>query len=311
MSKSLEKVDNNSLIVAGVTAAGVILGSILLQKTVLAPAKKKTPQVVLCTGASSGIGKATALKLIQDGHIVYGAARRVDKMQDLVDAGGHALALDVCDEKQIVAAVKKIISEQSRIDVLINNAGYALYGAVEDIPLATARRQFEVNIFGLARMTQEVLPHMRQQSSGTIINVSSMGGKIYTPFGAWYHATKHALEGWSDCLRLELKQFGISVVIMEPGFIATEFGDVMMEPMKESSKGGPYEDAVDKYAKNAEGGSVPMSPPSVIANAMADAVVRKNPPRRYLVGSMARPLVYFRTWFGDAAFDASMLASLK
>ena len=232
-------------------------------------------------------------------------------MKELQDAGGHAIAMDVCDEKQIVAAVSQLIKEQGRIDVLVNNAGYAVYGAVEDISMQDARRQFDVNIFGLARMTQEILPHMRAAKSGTIINVSSMGGKIYTPFGAWYHATKHALEGWSDCLRLELYEFNIKVVILEPGLIDTEFGDVLMKPLLERSKGGAYETTIQKFAKGGAESVRSMSPPSVIANAMADAVVRNNPPRRYLVGAMAKPLVFIRGWLGEGVYDTMMLSSLK
>ncbi|MFO0398801.1 MAG: oxidoreductase, partial [Sphingobacteriia bacterium] len=176
-------------------------------------------QIVFITGASSGIGKETALKLLQEGHTVYGAARRIDKMQALTDAGGYALQMDILQAQQVQAAVDKIIEAEGRIDVLINNAGYAVFGAVEDVSAEDTRRQFDVNLFGLAEVTKQVLPHMRRQKSGRILNISSMGGKLYSPLGAWYHATKHALEGWSDCLRLETKQFGIDVVIIEPGII--------------------------------------------------------------------------------------------
>ena len=127
-------------------------------------------------------------------------------MQDLVESGGHALKMDVTDHNSIVKAVAQVVKEQGRIDVLINNAGYAIYGAVEDRTIEDARRQFEVNLFGLAAIIKEVLPVMRKQQSCKIINITSMGGKIYTPLSAWYHATKHALEGWSDCLRIEVKQ---------------------------------------------------------------------------------------------------------
>jgi NADP-dependent 3-hydroxy acid dehydrogenase YdfG len=159
-------------------------------------------KVILVTGASSGIGKATAQQLIKEGHIVYGAARRIEKMKDLEESGGHAIQMDVIKEQEVKACADRIIKEQGRIDVLVNNAGYAVYGPVENVDLEDARRQFEVNIFGLAAITKEVLPYMREAKSGTIINISSIGGKIYTPLGAWYHATKHALEGWSDCLRI-------------------------------------------------------------------------------------------------------------
>ncbi len=196
-------------------------------------------KVILITGASSGIGKDTALNLIKEGHIVYGAARRISKMKDIVEAGGHSIKMDILSNEDIDRAVDQVISEQNRIDVLVNNAGYGLWGAVETISIDEAKRQFDVNIFGLAYLTKKVIPLMRNQKSGKIINMSSMGGKVYTPFGAWYHATKYALEGWSDCLRIELKDFGIDVILIEPGVIKTEFQDVMMDSTVERSIGTP------------------------------------------------------------------------
>lgn len=270
-------------------------------------------KIVLITGASSGIGKETALRLIEEGHIVYSAARRIEKMQQQVDAGGHALQLDITNEKQITAAVDRIIQEQGKIDVLINNAGYGSYGSVEETPIEDARYQFNVNLFGLAQLTQMVIPHMRKQQSGKIINISSMGGKIYTPLGAWYHATKHALEGWSDCLRLELKQFNIDVVIIEPGAIQTEFGDVMMEPMLERSGDGPYGQIAKSMAKStvetyANGGA---SPASVITNVIMKAIRAKNPKTRYVAGKMAKPVMFMRKYFGDRIFDKAIMSQVK
>lgn len=263
-------------------------------------------QVILITGASSGMGKATALQLLKEGHIVYGAARRVEQMQDIVKAGGYALKLDVTDEAQIVEGVKQIMQEQGRIDVLVNNAGYGLYGAVEDVSIEDARRQFEVNLFGLARITQEVLPHMREKQSGKIINIASMGGKMYTPLGAWYHASKHALEGWSDCLRFELKPFNIRVVVIEPGIIATEFGDVMSEGLMKNSGEGHYAGLTHALAKaTQESYAKPssFSPASVVSNAISSAVAAKNPKTRYRVGQMAKPMVWMRIFLGDRMFD--------
>ena len=193
-------------------------------------------KIILITGASSGIGKATAKRLISEGHIVYGAARRVENMSDLEEMGGHAIRMDITNEAEVTAAVQRIMDENDRFDVLVNNAGYAVYGAVEQIPIDQARRQFEVNLFGLASLTQKIIPIMREQGAGQIINISSVGGKIYSPLGAWYHATKHALEGWSDALRIELAQFGIQVSIIEPGAIVTEFTDVMNEPRYAAGK---------------------------------------------------------------------------
>ncbi len=257
-------------------------------------------KVILITGASSGIGKDTALQLIKEGHTVYGAARRVEKMKDLVEAGGHTLRLDITDPEQVKGAVAKIVEEQGRIDVLFNNAGYAVFGAVETVSMEDARRQFDVNLFGLAQITKEVLPHMRTQGSGTIINTSSMGGKMYTPLGAWYHATKHALEGWSDCLRLELAQFNIDVVLIEPGVIVTEFGDVMYQPMVERAQGTPYEQMGQSVANATmelyeRGGG---SPTSVISHLVSRAVRAKRPKTRYRAGKFAKPMIWIRMYLG-------------
>lgn len=271
-------------------------------------------KVILITGASSGIGKDTALQLLQEGHIVYGTARRVKRMDDIGAAGGHVLSMDVTDSEQIQATVHQIMNEQGRIDVLFNNAGYGLYGAVETVSIEDARQQFEVNLFGLAEVTKAVLPHMRKQKSGTIINTSSMGGKIYTPLGAWYHATKHALEGWSDCLRLELKPFNIDVVIIEPGGIATQFGEVLYQPMIERSQGTPYE-SISKQVANStkemydqEG---QLSSPSVISSLVSKAVNSDKPKTRYVAGKFARPMMFIRKYFGDRIFDKIIMSQLK
>lgn len=275
---------------------------------------KNNKKVILITGASSGIGKTTALTLIKEGYTVYGAARRVDQMQDLVNAGGHALKLDITDDEQISASVDLIFEEQGVIDVLINNAGYGLYGAVEDLSVDDARRQFEVNLFGLAGLTKKVLPIMRKQGFGKIINMSSMGGKVYTPLGAWYHATKHALEGWSDCLRLELKSFNIDVVIIEPGAIATEFGDVLYEPLLKNSGDGAYKTIAHTMAKAVKDSyekKGAASPPSVIANTILRAIQAKKPKTRYVAGKLARPLMFIRKYFGDRVYDKAVMSQVK
>ena len=228
-------------------------------------------KVIIVTGASSGIGKSTALQLIKEGHIVYGAARRVDKMQDLVDTGGQAISMDVTNHLQVRTQINKIIDNEGQIDVLINNAGYAVYGPIEEITYEQAKRQFDVNLFGLAEVTKAVLPTMREQKSGTIVNISSIGGKIYSPLGAWYHATKHALEGWSDCLRLELKSFGIDVVIVEPGAIKTEFDKAMDQQFGNlDSPYGGLKKTMEKVMENAyKPGN--YSEPSVIAKTISKA----------------------------------------
>jgi len=265
-------------------------------------------KVILITGASSGMGKETAKTLIAEGHKVYVAARRIDQMQDLQQAGGIALQLDVTNEENIQQVVDTIIGREGKIDVLFNNAGYAIYGSVEEIPIQEARRQFEVNVFGLASLTQKVIPFMREARSGTIINTSSMGGKMYTPMGAWYHASKHAIEGWSDCLRLELSQFDIHVVILEPGLIATEFGDVMSGPMVARSGSGPYANIVKGVASAA---SMAMSPASVIAKTVSAIVRSRKPKTRYRVGSLAKPMVWMRVNLGDRLFDKIIMSQVN
>jgi short-subunit dehydrogenase len=222
--------------------------------------------------------------------------------------------MDVTDEKQVQQGIKQVIKEQRRIDVLVNNAGYGLYGAVEDLSIDDAKRQFDVNIFGLARITKAVLPHMRSQNSGKIINISSMGGKIYTPLGAWYHATKHALEGWSDCLRIELKQFDIDVIIVEPGAIATEFGDVLYEPLLRNSGSGPYKkmaEAMARATKDSYEKKGAASPPSVIAKVISKAIASGHPKTRYVAGKMARPMMLIRKYLGDRIFDKALLSQIK
>ena len=201
-----------------------------------------TVKVALVTGASSGIGDATARRLAQLGYTVYAVARRADRMAALKERGIRTEPADVTDDATLVALVDKIISETGRIDVLVNNAGYGSYGALEDVPIAEARRQFDVNVFGLARLIQLVLPHMRAQRDGYIVNISSIGGKIWEPLGSWYHAAKFAVEGLSDSLRAEVAQFGIKVIVIEPGAIRTEWAAISADNLDAASAGTPYRD---------------------------------------------------------------------
>lgn len=270
-------------------------------------------KVILITGASSGIGKDTAISLIKHGHVVYGAARRLEMMQDIIQAGGHAIKMDILKERNIDDVVNQIIKEQSRVDVLINNAGYGLWGAVETISIDEAKRQFDVNIFGLAYLTKKIIPIMRKQKSGKIINMSSMGGKVYTPFGAWYHATKYALEGWSDCLRIELKSFGIDVILIEPGVIKTEFQDVMMDSTVERSIGTPYEKklkALEKATQEMYARGI-GSPPSTITKLIIKAINSHNPKRRYVGGLFAKPMLFIKKWFGDKMYEKAIMSQIK
>jgi NAD(P)-dependent dehydrogenase (short-subunit alcohol dehydrogenase family) len=265
-------------------------------------------KVALVTGGSSGIGEATALKLQELGYTTYAAARRVQRMEHLAGSGIRPLAMDVTDEESMQSGVNRILNEQGRIDVLVNNAGYGSYGALEDVPMSEARQQFEVNVFGAARLTQLVLPHMREQRSGTIINVTSMGGKIYTPLGAWYHATKFALEVISDCLRMEVEPFGINVVVIEPGGINTEWGGIAAEKLRAVSDSGPYADQAGAVAESltSEVNRRRQSPPTVIANAIGRAVTARRPKTRYAVGFGARPMIFMHDVLPDRWFDSFM-----
>ena len=265
-------------------------------------------KVALVTGGSSGIGEATALKLRELGYSTYAAARRVRRMEHLTTAGIRPLAMDVTNEESMQAGVKQILGEEGRIDVLVNNAGYGSYGALEDVPMSEARQQFEVNVFGAARLTQLVLPHMRERRSGTIINVTSMGGKIYTPLGAWYHATKFALEAISDCLRMEVEPFGINIVVIEPGGINTEWGGIAAEKLRAVSNSGPYADQAGAVAESltSETNRRRQSPPAVIADAIGRAVSARRPKTRYAVGFGARPMIFMHDVLPDRWFDAFM-----
>jgi len=265
-------------------------------------------KVALITGASSGIGESAAILLQENGFKVYGAARRVEKMKELEINGISIIALDITQDDSIVNCVNTILEKEGRIDVLVNNAGYGSFGAVEDVPMEEARRQFDVNIFGLARLTQLVLPKMREHKYGKIINISSMGGKVYTPFGAWYHATKHALEGWSDCLRYEVKHFGIDVVVVEPGGIKTPWGIIASENLKKTSGSGAYAEIANKSADATAKmySSNQLTKPDVIGKVILKAVTARNPKTRYVKGYMAKPAMFIRKWFGDRVFDAML-----
>nr|WP_322624471.1 oxidoreductase [uncultured Flavobacterium sp.] len=269
-------------------------------------------KVILITGASSGMGKEAAKELIRQGHIVYTVARRIDQMQDLKALGGHPIQMDVTKEGDIDNVINTITAEQGKIDVLWNNAGYGLYGSVEDIPLDEARKQMEVNVFGMATMTQKVVPYMRKANAGLIINTSSMGGKMYFPMGAWYHASKHAVEGLSDCLRLELKQFNIKVVVLEPGFIATEFGSVLLDHFSKISKDSAYKNMMEKIAKGtadaAKGNG--SSKPSVITDAIVKIVNSNNPKTRYKVGKFSVMMPWMRIYLGDKLFDKIVMSQM-
>lgn len=270
-------------------------------------------QVVLITGASSGMGKAFTRALLKQGAIVYSVARRVEAMRDLAELGARILKMDITNQQQVDDVIQHIEKETDGIDILVNCAGFGLYGAMEDTSIEDARYQFEVNIFGLAYLTQKVIPSMRQKKSGRIINISSMGGKIYTPMGSWYHASKHALEGWSDCLRLELRPFNIDVVLIEPGAIATEFADVMVKPLIKRSGFGAYSKMANAVA-NATHESVQkgnLSDVQVVVDMLMKAIKADHPKTRYVGGKYAKLMIFVRKWFGDQIFDKMVMSVVK
>ncbi|MDO3410568.1 oxidoreductase [Saccharibacillus sp. CPCC 101409] len=270
-------------------------------------------KVVLITGASAGIGKETAKKLLAEGYIVYTAARRLESMRDLQELGAIAVQMDISRQEDIEACAAKVIGEQGRIDVLFNNAGFALYGSIEEVSLEDARYQFEVNLFGLAEITRLVLPHMRKQGSGKIISTSSVAGKMHSPLGGWYHASKHALEGWSDCLRVEVKPFGIDVVVIEPGSIDTEFAQVSGSPLLRNSGNGPYRKQAQALSNLHRSSYKPgaASPPSVVADAVVKAIRSEKPRTRYAVGKMAKPSVAMARLLSDKAMDRVIMGMVK
>jgi len=268
-------------------------------------------KVALITGASSGIGKETAKLLVASGYVVYGASRRLDKMNDLAQAGIKLLAMDVTDETAMVNGINQIIKAEGRIDVLVNNAGYGSYGALEDVPLSEAKYQFEVNIFGLARLTQLVLPYMRKQQSGKIINISSIGGKLGEPHGAWYHATKYAVEGLSDCLRMELKQFNIDVVIIEPGAILTEWNAIARDNLMKVSGQTAYKNLAEKHSNMLLNADKRGDDPIVVAKTITKAVLSNSPKTRYATGGGAKLILFLRRILSDRLFDKLMLSLMK
>jgi NAD(P)-dependent dehydrogenase (short-subunit alcohol dehydrogenase family) len=262
-------------------------------------------RVALVTGGSSGIGERTAVRLQEAGFTTYAVARRVERMKGLEATGVTTFAMDVTDDTSMTTGIDRILEEHGRVDVLVNNAGYGSYGAVENVPIDEARRQFEVNVFGLARLTQLVTPTMRAQQSGRIINVSSVGGKFYEPLGAWYHATKFAVEGFSDSLRLELAPYGVRVVIVEPGPIRTEWNELARAHLVSSSAGTSYEHQAEGVRARMEAGDGPMmSGPDVVGRKIARAATARRPRTRYPVGRGARSVVTARRLLPDRALDA-------
>jgi short-subunit dehydrogenase len=270
-------------------------------------------KAVLITGCSTGIGRATAGHLASQGWNVYATARRPESIQDLEAKGCKLLALDVCDEGSMQAAVSAVEQAEGAVGVVVNNAGYSQSGAVESVPLDQVRRQFETNVFGLVRMIQLVLPGMRRQRWGKIVNISSMGGKLTFPGGGFYHGTKYAVEAISDALRWEVRGFGVDVVVIEPGLIKTHFGDTAVGSIDGSVYEGPYAEFNQAVATATAGiYEGPMARlgagPEAVAKKIEKAISKRKPRTRYPVTASARLALMQRRLMTDRMWDA-MLAS--
>ena len=267
---------------------------------------------ILVTGCSSGIGRAVVLDLLAHGHTVWATARRPETLAELEAAGARVLALDVTDEASMRAAVKAVEAEHGAVGTLVNNAGYGVYGPVEEVDLDDVRRQFETNVFGLARLVQLVLPGMRRARRGRVVNISSMGGRITFPLGGYYHASKYAVESISDALRMEVRPFGLDVVVVEPGLITTGFESTASSSLAAAGD-GPYaamragadEAMADSYrSRNAAG-------PEAVASVVRRAVEARRPRTRYVVTPAAKALVQLRRLGGDRVWDAVASRQLR
>ncbi|HEY7932499.1 MAG TPA: oxidoreductase [Solirubrobacteraceae bacterium] len=271
-------------------------------------------RAVLITGCSSGIGRATALRLARSGRTVYASARRLESIAELAQNGCHTLELDVTDESSMRAAVEQIEQAEGAVGVLVNNAGYSQSGAIETVPLTAVRRQFETNVFGLIGLTQLVLPGMREQRWGKIVNVGSMGGRLSFPGGGHYHATKHALEAISDALRFELRGFGIDVVLLEPGLIVTDFGVAATSAMTQATgeaQDGPYarfNAAVGALTTGAYEGPMRRlgAGPERVAKVIERAITRRRAPARITITPSAKLTLAMRAVMSDRLWDAAM-----
>jgi NAD(P)-dependent dehydrogenase (short-subunit alcohol dehydrogenase family) len=271
-------------------------------------------KAVLITGCSTGIGRATALRLAGSGGTVYASARRPESIADLEDAGCRTLALDVTDEQSMRDAVAAVEQAEGAVGVLVNNAGYSQSGAIETVPIEAVRRQFETNVFGVVRLTQLVLPKMREQRWGRIVNIGSMGGRLSFPGGGHYHATKYALEALSDALRFELRGFGIDVVLLEPGLITTEFGEAASSAIATATgktDEGPYarfNAAVGTLTKGAYEGPMRRlgGGPDRVAKVIERVITHPRPPARVAITPSAKLTIAARRLMSDRAWDAAM-----
>jgi len=248
-------------------------------------------KTVLITGCSSGIGRESALAFLDDGWTVYATARDVEDIAALGEAGCETAELDVTDENQCRAVVERVISETGRVDCLVNNAGYGQMGPVEEVPTDVVHEQFDVNVYGPHRLIRAVAPHMRERKTGTIINVSSVSGRLSYPGSGVYSGSKFALEAISDALRPELDPFDVDVVLIEPGPVDTQFEETVVDAAESNTeRSGAYEWFYDvmEDTQILGGGGVGAVSAETVAEAILDSATRTSPPARYPVGPVAK-----------------------
>lgn len=268
-------------------------------------------RVALVTGASSGIGKVTALRLAAQGYHVFAAARHLEPIDDIRVSNLEPLHLDVTSEESIKEAVEKVLAHAERIDVLVNNAGYGAVGAIEEMSLEDAQKQFDVNVFGLIRLTKAVLPIMRRQRGGYIVNVSSVAGKLSTPMMGWYSASKHALEALSDSLRLEVKPFGIKVVLVEPGVIKTNFQETAEAQSQDVEQLDAYKGLRAEFRAFSRESSENGAEPYAVASVIEKAVTSERPRNRYVAPFRANMVTLTKRFLGDWPIDFALSRTLK
>lgn len=272
------------------------------------------PQVVLITGASSGIGKSAAKALLSRGLIVYAAARRTERMRDLAALGARVLPLDVTDESARSVCFEVVRREQGRLDVLINNAGYGCCGAIEDVPLSEAKKQLDVNLLGAMAMAQLALPLMRAQGGGRIINMASLGSRVWFPYCGWYHASKFAIEGVTHCLRMEAAPFGVRVVLIEPGAIATGWGEIAADSLIKASGHGAYAKEAMHFAARLrlhyQTGKW-LTRPERVADCICRAALSRHPRSCYHVGLGSASARVARALLGARGYDACVRFAIR
>ena len=274
-------------------------------------------KVAIVTGSSSGIGYETALVLARNGFRTYATMRNLEKARAISDVAKreklllHTIKLDVADEKSVNDAIKTIKSDAGRIDVLVNNAGYGLTGSLEDLSMSEIKAQYETNVFGLIRVTQAVLPTMREQKSGIIVNISSIGGKMALPLSSPYIGTKFAVEGLSESIAYDLEPFGIKVVIIEPGAIKTNFDTGMVVAQKNQTPSSPYYKSMQKLQSSINSVFKNGTPPAKVAEVILNAITTPNPNLRYTVGEDAALLAQKRKDLPDSEFQKLVLEFFK